>query len=172
MNELAAPAVATRLSARQTNGSITEEESAGAVVLIEGRCLLVRRHSTRQWILPKGHLDPGEDPRQTAVHEVLEETGLRVALIAHLGRTRYSFGRHRENRKRVDWYLAQRVGGELELERGFDEWALLGRPGALTTLTHAAEWEVVRRAFALDRAASPHVGGPDRRGQSEVAREP
>lgn len=28
-----------------------------------------------QWVLPKGHIEPGEDPRETAVREVKEETG-------------------------------------------------------------------------------------------------
>jgi 8-oxo-dGTP pyrophosphatase MutT (NUDIX family) len=28
-----------------------------------------------QWVLPKGHIEPGEDPRVTAVREVKEETG-------------------------------------------------------------------------------------------------
>ncbi len=29
----------------------------------------------RQWVLPKGHIEPGEDARETAVREVKEETG-------------------------------------------------------------------------------------------------
>jgi 8-oxo-dGTP pyrophosphatase MutT (NUDIX family) len=38
--------------------------------------LLVQASRDRtQWVLPKGHIDPGEDPRETAVREVKEETG-------------------------------------------------------------------------------------------------
>jgi 8-oxo-dGTP pyrophosphatase MutT (NUDIX family) len=33
------------------------------------------RWNPRAWVLPKGHIEPGEDPRATAVREVLEETG-------------------------------------------------------------------------------------------------
>jgi 8-oxo-dGTP pyrophosphatase MutT (NUDIX family) len=29
-----------------------------------------------QWVLPKGHIEPGEQPRETAVREVQEETGV------------------------------------------------------------------------------------------------
>jgi len=37
--------------------------------------LLVRAtNQPGQWVLPKGHIEPGEDPRETAVREVKEET--------------------------------------------------------------------------------------------------
>lgn len=38
--------------------------------------LLIRAGRERdKWVLPKGHIEPGEDPRETAVREVQEETG-------------------------------------------------------------------------------------------------
>ena len=38
--------------------------------------LLVQAEQDRtQWVLPKGHIEPGEEPRETAVREVNEETG-------------------------------------------------------------------------------------------------
>ncbi|NLF04682.1 MAG: NUDIX domain-containing protein [Actinomycetales bacterium] len=37
------------------------------------------------WTLPGGGIDPGEDPRDAAVREVLEETGLRVELEELIG---------------------------------------------------------------------------------------
>lgn len=38
--------------------------------------LLVQANRNRvQWVLPKGHIEPGEEPRATAVREVNEETG-------------------------------------------------------------------------------------------------
>lgn len=36
---------------------------------------LLMKHPDR-WDLPKGHADPGETPRQTAIRELCEETGL------------------------------------------------------------------------------------------------
>ena len=45
------------------------------------------------WALPKGNLDPGESPAETAVREVLEETGIHGRLIEKLGDVRYTYSR-------------------------------------------------------------------------------
>jgi ADP-ribose pyrophosphatase len=51
-------------------------------VLPDGRIILVRqyRYATRQflWELVAGRMDPGENPRQAAVRELIEETGYRA----------------------------------------------------------------------------------------------
>jgi 8-oxo-dGTP pyrophosphatase MutT (NUDIX family) len=53
--------------------------SAGGVVLRGSRNIyrvaLVRRHDG-QWVLPKGHVEDGEELAQAALREVEEETGL------------------------------------------------------------------------------------------------
>lgn len=58
---------------------------ASAVVWDErGRILLMRRSDNGAWSLPAGMIDPGEQPAEAAVREVLEETGV-VAQIERLG---------------------------------------------------------------------------------------
>jgi ADP-ribose pyrophosphatase YjhB (NUDIX family) len=58
------------------------EFSAGGVVLktIRGRPMVaaIRPQGKPEgvWALPKGNLDPGEKPEETAVREVFEETGV------------------------------------------------------------------------------------------------
>jgi diadenosine hexaphosphate hydrolase (ATP-forming) len=37
------------------------------------------------WVFPKGHIEPGEDAREAALREVLEEAGVRARVIASLG---------------------------------------------------------------------------------------
>ena len=71
------------------------------------------------WVLPKGGIEPGESAEETAVREVMEETGLRTEVVAHLGDLRYRFssGGGRFS-KRVDHFLLQVVGGALQHNPG------------------------------------------------------
>lgn len=126
-------------------------QSAGAVVMIDRRCLVLRRADRDEWIFPKGHLEQGESSEDAAIREVREETGLEIEIAGELGSTRYTFGRHREQHKRVDWFLGRSVGGVLELEPLFAESALLDPDEAQSILTHAADREVAVRAVALAR---------------------
>ena len=45
------------------------------------------------WALPKGNIDPGESPAETAVREVHEETGVEGRLVEKLGDVRYVYTR-------------------------------------------------------------------------------
>ena len=49
---------------------------ATAVVLAQGRVLLVRRADDGRWAPVSGVVDPGEHPEDTVVREVLEEAGV------------------------------------------------------------------------------------------------
>jgi ADP-ribose pyrophosphatase YjhB (NUDIX family) len=50
--------------------------SAGGIVLnSQGMVLVVNQRGT-SWSLPKGHVDPGEEPLQAAIREIMEESGV------------------------------------------------------------------------------------------------
>ncbi len=61
--------------------------AAYAVVERRGKLLLThwRRGHLHGWTLPGGGLDPGEDPRDAVVREVLEETGLEARVGKLIG---------------------------------------------------------------------------------------
>lgn len=58
--------------------------AVAAFIEDQGRILLVRRANNPErgkWALPAGYMDAGEDPREAAAREVLEETGLVVEIL-------------------------------------------------------------------------------------------
>lgn len=89
---LAAGAVCWRVVATKRDGA-------------EVRVLVVHRQARADTGIPKGKVDPGELPPQTAVREVKEETGLSIALGAALGTTRYAVPGGRE--KVVHYWSAE-----------------------------------------------------------------
>jgi 8-oxo-dGTP diphosphatase len=97
------------------------EFSAGGVLVkvIRGRPMVaaIRPQGKPEgtWALPKGNLDPGEEPAQTALREVLEETGVEGRLVEKLGDVKYTYTRHGGLRvfKIVSFYLLRAGRGRL-----------------------------------------------------------
>ena len=89
------------------------EFSAGGVLVrvIRGRPMLAairpRGKPEGLWALPKGKIDPGERPEETAVREVHEETGVEGTLVEKLGDVKYTYTRRGGERvfKIVSFYL-------------------------------------------------------------------
>ena len=72
------------------------------------------RRGRMLWSLPKGHIEQGETPEQTAAREVAEETGIRGDVLAALGSIDYWFVTDgRRIHKTVHHYLMRFSGGEL-----------------------------------------------------------
>jgi 8-oxo-dGTP pyrophosphatase MutT (NUDIX family) len=65
--------------------------------------LIVESATTRdEWVLPKGHVEIGEDLRLTAVREVREETGVLASIRGELARVSYAL---KGEEVRVQFYL-------------------------------------------------------------------
>ncbi|TLS50326.1 NUDIX domain-containing protein [Paenibacillus antri] len=65
--------------------------------------------------LPKGKMEPGETVEQTALREILEETGIRGDIRGPLALIQYQY-KHPEKGmidKEVHYYLVEASGGEL-----------------------------------------------------------
>jgi 8-oxo-dGTP diphosphatase len=76
---------------------LTKEFSAGGVVFRKDRnkiqYLLIKDHENH-WTIPKGHIEAGENPKEAALREIKEETGLNKLNIAReLESTRYFYCR-------------------------------------------------------------------------------
>jgi len=70
------------------------------------------------YALPKGLLDPGEKPEQTAVREVREETGITAIPITKLADIKYVYVRTWSDRERVfkivSFYLLRYESGQID----------------------------------------------------------
>ena len=68
------------LRKRVGNDMLMLPAAAAVVVDGAGRLLLGQRADDGRWALPGGIVDPGEQPAETVVREVYEETGVHVAV--------------------------------------------------------------------------------------------
>ena len=67
------------------SGSYERHFTATAYIVARARTLLLWHQKLRMWLPPGGHCEPNEDPVQAACRESLEESGLRVKVIAPPG---------------------------------------------------------------------------------------
>src|SRR5487761_2526645 len=90
-----------------------------------------------------------------AAREIREETGLAVCIRESLGATEFRYGTgHRRAHKRVEWFLAEPAGGELDLEPFFAEAAFLDEDDAAARISHEDDRLLAARAFAALRSRS------------------
>jgi len=116
-----------------------------------------RRKTSQKMLLalPKGLVDPGEKPEQTAAREVVEETGLTAVPVTKLGDIKYAYVRSWGDKERVfkivSFYLFRYESGQIdeidpamriEVKRAL--WIAL--EDATQKLAYRGEKDMVRRA--------------------------
>jgi len=113
--------------------------------------LLVEASNNRsQWVLPKGHIEPGEDPRVTAVREVKEETGHWARIVRWFDDARLG---DESNAPMVRWFL-------MELAEEATKWPEENRQRAWLPLTEAKQRATFPETRAwLERADHAVQGG-------------
>ncbi|MBF1677326.1 MAG: NUDIX hydrolase [Scardovia wiggsiae] len=112
---------ATFPSLDNRNLPIAREYSAGGLIFDgNNHVAIIARHSRSghlEWCLPKGHIEKGETPEQTAVREVHEETGILGEVVDSIATIDYWFtGTTQRVHKLVHHYVLRQTGGELSVE--------------------------------------------------------
>jgi len=116
--------------------SLKTQVSSGGVIfrkhegIIEIAMVSVKGGSV--WCLPKGLINKGENPEETALREVAEETGLQGRIIEKIGEITYWYYIKDENtkfKKTVHFFLMEYVSGDVadhdrEVDNAF--WVPLG----------------------------------------------
>lgn len=113
--------------------------------------------------LPKGLVDPGEKPEQTAIREVQEETGLTATPISKLADIKYVYVRTWGDQQRVfkvvSFYLLRYESGkiddivpEMRVEVKRASWLPL--EDAARKLSYKGERDVVQRAITYLKSHS------------------
>ena len=137
------------------------EFSAGAVLVrrMRGRWWFaaVRPQGKRDgvWALPKGLIDAGERPAETALREGFEETGVRSRLADKLGDVRYVYTWDGERVfKIVSFYLSYALVGRIGelppgMEREVAEARWLPLAEAPTLLAYKGEREMAATAIEM-----------------------
>ena len=135
------------------------EFSAGLVLVrrMRGRWWLaaLRPQGKREgvWALPKGLVDAGEGPAETALREGFEETGLRSRLGPKLGDVRYVYTWEGERVfKIVSFYLGHAAGGRIGelppgMEREVADVRWLPLADAPRLLAYGGERDMAKRAL-------------------------
>ena len=139
---------------------MTRREFSAGVVLVrrmQGEpwfaAVRPRGQAKGTWALPKGLIDPGEGPAETALREGHEETGVHGHLLSKLGDIRYVYTWRGERVfKIVSFYLAKATTGRIgELPAGMEievaEARWLRLEDATRLLAYRGEREMAERAL-------------------------
>lgn len=103
--------------------------AAGGVVVVDGKFVSIVRKGIPD--LPKGHIEKGESPKQAALREVEEETGIgKLRIVKELPSTWHCYLEHDEwTLKRTYWYLmesGETIQPKPQTEEGITEIKLIG----------------------------------------------
>ena len=141
----------------ESRSTARKVESAGFVLVHDGRVLLLRNRDRREWGLPKGHREDGETLDATARRELEEETGIRELEVDPAFRRELSYpvvdGKRGAATKTATYFLGRVKSADVTLSKEHDQrrWATAAEADAL--LSHEHLRALVRDALAA--AARP-----------------
>ena len=101
-----------------------EKKGAGGVVILKEKELkiLLIKDKYGFWTWPKGHMEKGETPKQTAKREIFEETGQKsLGILELLGKQEYSFFIDKEKIKKTVYIFLIKVIEKQEIKVQYSE---------------------------------------------------
>ena len=133
---------------------IIRQVSSGGVIFRKNddsvEIALVAVKDSKVWCLPKGIINKGEEPDETAIREVSEETGLKGRVIEKLGEINYWYYLKEEKakcRKTVHFYLLEYEGGDISKhDWEVDKAAWFQIDDALKIASHKNERDIIEKA--------------------------
>ncbi|MDL2225526.1 NUDIX domain-containing protein [Eubacteriales bacterium OttesenSCG-928-M02] len=124
------------------------EKSCGAVI-VKGEKVLLIRHIAGHWGFPKGHMEPGETERETALREIGEETGLTVTLAEGF-RYVVNYSPAKDVEKEVVYFFATPTGGAEKMQESeLQEMAWFSFSEAEEILTFLNDKNILAAALAF-----------------------
>jgi len=126
-------------------------EAAGGIVKRKNTYLFIERLGV--WDLPKGKMEQGESPKETAVREIEEECGISNPIISKLlGVTYHTYTFKGELTLKKNWWYALKYDGPKELSPQSEEditqavWLTKKEWGKVMDNTYASIIEVINWA--------------------------
>jgi len=136
----------------------TQVSSGGVIFRVNNgvtEIALVAVKGGNVWCLPKGLVDRGEKPEETAVREVNEETGLKGKIKDRIGEISYWYyikGENARCRKTVHFYLMEYMAGNTkDHDAEVDDAAWFPINDALNKVSYKGDKEIIEKAKGMIR---------------------
>lgn len=132
-----------------------EATSCGGVVIFRGKILLLYKNYKNRyegWVMPKGTVEEGENHVETALREVMEESGVKATVMKYIGKSEYTFSVPQDIvQKEVHWYLmmADSYYSKPQKEEFFEDSGYYKYHEAYHLLKFANEKQILEQAYQM-----------------------
>jgi 8-oxo-dGTP diphosphatase len=126
-----------------------QEFSSGGV-LLKGYQVLLVKNPSGVWTFPKGMVEEGEDPKDTAVREVQEETGVKGEVLQKIGEVEYFYTKDGKRvKKKVVYFLMKYKEGEPKASWEVQDAKFFPVEEVQTLLKYKGDKEIFQKALQL-----------------------
>ncbi len=130
-----------------------EEISSGGVVVFGNTVLLLKKFNG-DWVLPKGKVEKGENLKETALREVMEESGVKAELGKYIGKIKYNYRNLKSEKlvyKTVYWYLmkSNNMNCTPQKSEGFIDAVFVHMDKAPNLLRYDDERKVIKKGLKM-----------------------